>query len=67
MHLVDISKGASPSTLWRDENPYGDVRWHWPKCPEGTIVQNISVEEAVELATAVPATAAPATAVPATA
>eukprot|EP00974_Lingulodinium_polyedra_P024466 2367848-Lingulodinium_polyedra.AAC.1 len=67
MRIVDIFKVAIPSTLWRDENPERNARWHWPNCPEATLVQKISVQEAVKLSTAVPATATPAVAVPATA
>eukprot|EP00974_Lingulodinium_polyedra_P062973 6079071-Lingulodinium_polyedra.AAC.1 len=62
MHVVDSFKAAIPSTLWRDENPERDVRWHWPKRPECAIVQKILVQEAVVPAAAVPAAVAPAAA-----
>ena len=45
-HVVDILKKVAPGTLWRDEQAPSFQRWRWPKLQPGTIVPNITVQEA---------------------
>ena len=54
-HVVDIFKKVAPGTLWRDDLVPNWVRWQWPKLEPGTIVPNISVQEAQTAALSGPA------------
>ena len=45
-HVVDIFKKVVLGTLWRDDLVPNWARWRWPRLEPGTIVPNITAQEA---------------------